>query len=311
MKSYLLLRDNRESGPYTLQEIISQKLRPKDLIWVEGHSAAWKYPGEIPELKNSVETEIEQPVHLPSVYISLPSNYSRRRSVEPPADLYPVRDEEPVLETNYVKPYEELKESIAAPPEPKTLWSRKIFGMRNALNGAAVFIGLMMGAIFMKKLVDGLIDQNLGNETAASTASIIPMEKVADKQYQNALVTMVSPSVPEEVKKPMPKPAKPKDIRKQVRVSGSDYKVGFFGGINGLELTVSNNSPHYVNQAEVEVKFLKPNGDVVHAETYPVRALKPKSSQTISIPPSKRGVKVTYKVINIYSKQYRSLLKDI
>jgi hypothetical protein len=312
MKSYLLLRDNHQSGPYTFEDLIACKLRSKDLVWVEGYSAAWKYPDEIEELKVHVEqTQPAIEVTPPAVYVSLPSNYSRRQPAEHHAELYAVRHEEPVLETNYVKPYEELKENIAIPAEPKTLWSKKILGMRNTLNGAAVFIGLMLGAIFMKKMVDGLVDQTLGNETVASTASIIPQEKVADRQYQNALVTMVTPTVKEELKKPLPKPAKPKDIRKQVKVSGSNYKVGFFGGISGLELKVSNNSPHYVNQAEVEVTYLKPNGEAVASETIPVRALRPKSSQTITVPPSKRGVKVTYKVMNIYSRQYQSLLKDI
>src|ERR1700733_14550724 len=52
MSSYLLLRNNKESGPFTVDEIKSMSLKTYDLIWVVGKSAAWRYPGEIPELKS-------------------------------------------------------------------------------------------------------------------------------------------------------------------------------------------------------------------------------------------------------------------
>jgi hypothetical protein len=51
---YLLLRNNIESGPYTLEELIRQRLRPSDLVWVEGTSHVWSYPSEIDELKKYV-----------------------------------------------------------------------------------------------------------------------------------------------------------------------------------------------------------------------------------------------------------------
>jgi uncharacterized protein YneF (UPF0154 family) len=52
MSSYLLLRNNKESGPFTLDEIKSMSLKTYDLIWVVSKSAAWRYPGEIQEFKS-------------------------------------------------------------------------------------------------------------------------------------------------------------------------------------------------------------------------------------------------------------------
>lgn len=52
MSSYLLLRNNKESGPFTIEEIKGMNLKPYDLLWVVGKSAAWRYPGEINELKS-------------------------------------------------------------------------------------------------------------------------------------------------------------------------------------------------------------------------------------------------------------------
>ena len=60
MSSYLLLRNNKESGPYTMDEVKSMSLKTYDLIWVVGKSAAWRYPGEIPELKSFAPLVPEQ-----------------------------------------------------------------------------------------------------------------------------------------------------------------------------------------------------------------------------------------------------------
>ncbi|HEY2349231.1 MAG TPA: hypothetical protein VGH64_09455, partial [Puia sp.] len=56
MSSYLLLRNNKESGPFTLDEVKGMSLKMYDLIWIVGKSAAWRYPGEIPELKSFAPT---------------------------------------------------------------------------------------------------------------------------------------------------------------------------------------------------------------------------------------------------------------
>nr|MBP7558144.1 hypothetical protein [Chitinophagaceae bacterium] len=61
MSTYLLLRNNKESGPHTLQALLTMGLRPYDLVWVEGRSAAWRYPSEVEELKPYAQAVEEQP----------------------------------------------------------------------------------------------------------------------------------------------------------------------------------------------------------------------------------------------------------
>jgi hypothetical protein len=61
MSKYLLLRSNKQTGPYTLEEIQAMALKAYDLIWVEGKSAAWRYPGEIEEFKSFAPPVEEQP----------------------------------------------------------------------------------------------------------------------------------------------------------------------------------------------------------------------------------------------------------
>jgi len=61
MTSYLLLRNNKESGPYTLDGLMELGLKAYDLVWVQGKSAAWRYPSEVDELKPIAPTVEEQP----------------------------------------------------------------------------------------------------------------------------------------------------------------------------------------------------------------------------------------------------------
>jgi hypothetical protein len=58
---YLLLRDNKQSGPYTLDELKTKGLKAYDLVWVEGRSAAWRYPSEIDALSAFAPAVEEQP----------------------------------------------------------------------------------------------------------------------------------------------------------------------------------------------------------------------------------------------------------
>lgn len=61
MNTYLLLRDNKQTGPYTATELAAKGLKPYDLVWLEGKSAAWRYPSEIEELRSFAPGVEEQP----------------------------------------------------------------------------------------------------------------------------------------------------------------------------------------------------------------------------------------------------------
>jgi hypothetical protein len=58
---YLLLRNNKQSGPYSLDDLKTMGLKAYDLVWVDGKSAAWRYPCEIEELSSFAPAVEEQP----------------------------------------------------------------------------------------------------------------------------------------------------------------------------------------------------------------------------------------------------------
>ena len=61
MLMYFLLRNNQQTGPFTAEELRAKALKAFDLVWIDGKSAAWRYPGEIEELKNYSPPVEEQP----------------------------------------------------------------------------------------------------------------------------------------------------------------------------------------------------------------------------------------------------------
>jgi len=61
MKPYRLLRNNKESGPYSAEELIQMGLKAYDLIWEDGKSASWRYASEITVLKPYAPEVEEQP----------------------------------------------------------------------------------------------------------------------------------------------------------------------------------------------------------------------------------------------------------
>lgn len=130
MTSYLLLRSNKESGPHSLEQLLGLGLKPYDLIWVSGKSAAWRYPSEIEELKTYVPGEVEQPydrffkkpaetnlplfpetktIQQPSVKMETPSPVSaipvvQQIAAEAPKQEIPVSAPKPEEETKYATP---------------------------------------------------------------------------------------------------------------------------------------------------------------------------------------------------------------
>lgn len=239
--------------------------------------------------------------------------------------MYPTRSDQKMLPENalslQVKHTGSISAGDSAQPVDKTkagsesvqkikIWFVGFLREKNTRNIAAVFIFLVLGTFLLKKMVDGLVEKTFPVEhKAAIISNLVHKEKLAGKEYQNALVTVIVPPETEK-KKQLPPPEKIKNIRKQVSLKGTRYTVGYFGGVSGLKLTVSNKSGHLINQVELEIDFLKHNGEIIETDTYQLRYIKAHSSQTLCVPPSRNGVKVKYKIMNIYARQY-SLLKEI
>jgi len=92
MSSYRLLRSNKETGPFSQEEIIAMGFKPYDLIWVDGKSAGWRYPSEFPEFKDYAPVVEEQPFDrfykkpvVPARGTPLPQNHFAEPALRPEA----------------------------------------------------------------------------------------------------------------------------------------------------------------------------------------------------------------------------------
>lgn len=103
MSHYRLLRDNKESGPFSEEEMIAKGFKPYDLIWVEGKSAGWRYPSEIPAFKNFAPVVEEQP-------------YDRFYKKEPPQKLFTA--DEKISYSSFTSPVAKKKETAPVQAQP-------------------------------------------------------------------------------------------------------------------------------------------------------------------------------------------------
>ena len=114
------------------------------------------------------------------------------------------------------------------------------------------------------------------------------------------MMPKVTEEKPEETK---PK-TRPVNINRLVNVRANNYKQRAFGGIMNLELTVNNDSKFELDKVIVELEYLKPSEQPIKTEKIVFSSIEPNGSKTLRIPDYLRGVKVTYRVMEIESSQY-------
>lgn len=308
MKKYLLLRNNRESGPYSIEQLGSMGLFPLDLIWIENESTSWKHPEEFEQLAlliindDTVRPAIENASALNE---QIPASFSRNTNWNEEEHLLAANEAQETDELYNTNFAEEFKENYSIGNTNKPVWKRKLFSATNTANVAAIFIGVMIGAFVVKKIVD---DYTPDSEDAIAIP-ILDREPTpqADANFQNALVKEIVPPV----RSKSLKNSKQSSIKKQLKIKANNYKVGLFGGINGLQLTIFNSSAQVADKVVVTVDYIKPNGTVVQSENVVFSSILPKSSQTITVSGSSRGVKIKYRIIKVDAHSYKEDLKEV
>jgi len=355
MKSYFLLRNNRESGPYTERELKNLPLYTTDLVWVNGESKSWQFPNELEEFSGvarpAPQKSVEKPKRSKAAVSIAPveplaalANENEETAKEDALQAYSNAITE---DTNHYH-FQSKKQKIRL-----NLITANLFGL-----GVLLF-GAMLCAFVVKKLVDQFeyeptiasakaieIQSSLPVSTTAhaakSSETLVPQQtltlaatttvespeatvKTAVKPVENpkALVpdsktTQVSEKENSTQQEAQPKNEQVAEVKTEteakqnltetdpaskkkpsLNLSANDYKVGIFGGISDLALTVYNPSSVTAEKATIEVEFLKPNGSVVKSQTLTVENIPAGGSKTLQVPSSNRGVKVRYHLAGI------------
>ena len=186
MTTYILLRNNKESGPHNLSGLKQIGLKPEDLVWVEGQSVCWLSPVDIIELKKIVSVPEEQvfdtkagnvfestnqatgliqqtTVEKKQVYASITAKgitpKKADESVVPARSIVNAVNETsvagsttPVLQTNYSMPPGAIKEMYVKNPEgkkPGASQKRELFiHLKRAMTYAGlIVIGIVIGIV--------------------------------------------------------------------------------------------------------------------------------------------------------------------
>ena len=445
MNTYLLLRNNKQSGPFSLQQLVSFGLKPYDLVWLEGKSAAWRYPSEVEGLKDYAPATEEQPydrfykkpeekpqekqINKPAapqqepytlpkeepyvqpvenktattskkIFVAMPENHVPKKQSQPvyakaptpfegkPAIIeekkvenkpvyirqepvakeqtlprqepinkaYPVSlQEEPTLNEKYSESLDDIKRRYTETylnRKKKSKWTSTHTSVLQVFGGAVVFCLIVVviyknfaGEEKTQSRTTMIQPDKRSINTATTTPNstvipppIIPQAKTSStkkaqtkeedsnipagslvtnpirekddeviKENEIAVVekkAVMLPKATEEKPEETKTKIRPVNINKLVNVRANNYKQRAFGGVTNLELTVNNNSKFELDKVIVELQYLKPSEQPIKTETIVFSSVEANGSKTLKIPDYLRGIKVSYKVMEIESSQY-------
>lgn len=340
MKSYLLLRNNQQSGPYSLKALKKLPIYSSDLFWIENESTNWSFSSEIPELK-----------HLNLISQSINTSISTK-------DLH-----QNVKSESYTDPtplYENEARELFA---DKSLKRNRSIHLGTFIGSMVTFllviVGVLVSAFAVRTIINAfqknnplataqateihsLISQSensafaeplIVQATNSANKQILPGDSIykdrvytvskktldnyssipQKKSIHEALLSddekgagMVStdPVAIKEMKESDTAETnsseiskKEMDVRSMIKATANEYKVGVLGGISDLIISVTNNSLYTIEKAIVEINYLKPNGNNIKTEIRTVKNIGSGLTKSIEMPPSSRGVKVTYRII--------------
>ncbi|HZH64769.1 MAG TPA: hypothetical protein VEY10_07725 [Flavisolibacter sp.] len=222
-KVYLLLRNNQQTGPFNLEEIIQFDLKPYDLIWIEGKSAGWYYPQEIKALHphlsflkqpapppaetntQALPANISETAKLKNVFVSMPANKAQEDVVQKPSctsftddknEAYrPSRskqlDTEPELKTTYAKSLEEVEAEYTSwiykkkTKKPPTIFKKGVIA-------ACLLVTAVFAAWWAVKNFSGSANRN---EPVQVAVTPVKNEELTDSVFKpHSITTGTKPS---------------------------------------------------------------------------------------------------------------------
>jgi len=89
---------------------------------------------------------------------------------------------------------------------------------------------------------------------------------------------------------------------KYITYQSSDFKVGFFGGISDLEITVTNNTESILDEVDIKIDYIKESGDLWETKEVVVSNIQPGTSKTVKAPETSRGIKIKTAITSITAK---------
>ena len=174
MDHYYILRNNQESGPFSLKEIKATGLFASDLVWQDGESNCWKYPAEFDALKSFIKAPEPKPPMPAKAKAVLPQEnvyYAPAPAVATRAPVYAAAEHDWKLEEAEIlsPPSFEALQKKQAKRNRRRAWKQPVNFAANHFGLAVMVLGVMLAAVMVKKAVDS-IDFTQPEETAEAHA---------------------------------------------------------------------------------------------------------------------------------------------
>ncbi len=396
MNSYILLRNNTETGPFSLEGLQQAGLKATDLIWVECQSMSWRHPHEITELKGLVNGEsntaavkneeqsahvikddaiiADVPVEKKLVFVELPAKTNpaakKVKTVFPDQDISDIRkfggitdpetlgdekeeiiNDEPNIK--YSRSLDEIKELYVKNLQQKKQFRKNIsFTIPPKYRQPIIYTCLVLAGAGIMLIIKGAgskkettplqnIQQPIASSVTEPTADDATQANVTIPSEQNEMPaentqiftpddkpkeTPVKRNVstqPEEIQAPeaitkpekniqvsnentVPKSASTENVSSKLSVHANEYVVGSFGGIRNLEMTLQNKSSYLLDKVTVAIDYLNPEGIIIKTDNIYFQSIPAGEKETVAVKKTKRGVKISYKIVKIESKDIGS-----
>lgn len=147
MTTYILLRNNKETAPCTIDELKRLGIKADDLVWVEGQSVCWMNPGQVSELKSLVGQPVQELPDSKSIGKMEPLQTYEQKW----AGSSHLNTESEIPETKYSKPLDEIKEIYLKNLEKKNRGFQLSPQLRKAgLYAGLILVGIITGILIKK-----------------------------------------------------------------------------------------------------------------------------------------------------------------
>ncbi len=287
MQRYKLLRNNIESGPYLLGDLISLPLKAYDLVWAEGKSASWKYPCEIQELSQYA------PVAEEDLY-SMVHAIKEKTTKKTQTGIYTRKYVSVILPTT---PSDQLTGEISlisAPIDfPEITYNSQNSSAKQQYRiyvaGALILLissGVYFGTSGKRAAIDST-PANYRNSTSLVSQPVRESANITSPSPQQSYLIPPNPLLDFAA------------LKRFIAIEASEYSVGLFGGIYNLKLFMKNTGGKPLKDVVIAVDFLLKDKSIHHTENILVPSLEVGKSLSLTVPNSKKGVAIMIRIIGI------------
>ncbi len=185
---------------------------------------------------------------------------------------------------------EELKGLFPSTPPP---FRKRQSNRKPWVIGLSVASIIFLGIIIFVNNRNKKSDQSSQKDTVSISKPKTRLQELEEKERQRQALENAQEIINREYRN---------NWRQYIKHKASDFKVGFFGGISDLEITITNNTESIIDEAVVKVDYIKENGDLWETKEVVFNNIQPGTSKSAKAPESNRGTTIKTTISRITAR---------